>query len=621
MTQEVKLKRVQCNFRSENARFLLECDFSKQYSAYYRKRLQRTRPFVEYNCRCKWSTHIPIYSLAELAGIAGVSAPGSYTDPNDTSSSRARTGSQLSNRSSPTDEPGNFRYSKRLRRLSEEASPLGCSVSQQPETSTQKSPSLFTSPHIAVPAHSPILVPSPADQSNPSQESVPARVSSDSGEEAEDRRCIVVGTIFKRMKLQPNVIKELSNGDFHIRCERYLGQYTSQDDRLVLEDDDQSICLVGNINPKEHITGIIVALLGVLVEDGSQFLVHDVCYAEPNKYILHELSIQDDEPGSDFAHNYLERPLTSSAAGQRADDDGPIYVLLVSSLGFHHDMATNGTHIGALQNMIDFVWGGNQYSDDERCSRVNRILVCGDNLSADRTSRGSPESSQRSGAKDVSIKMKESRRVKEYKESIRAIKHMDDFFAQLSKTIHVDVMPGASDPSTQLMPQQPFHPCMFPKSCVYSTFNCTTNPHHAIYNDQVELLATSGQTIDIVSKFSALSDPLEVMKCHLKWGNCAPSAPDNLYSAPYEDDDPYMIEFIPDVYVAGCQESFKTDHYEYAQYDTMESKSQSSSSSSQKATTKRKDRTLLVTLPRFSDTYSGVLLNLKNLDCELLSFI
>lgn len=604
---------MKCNYQTENARFLLECDFSKQYSHYYRKRLEKTRPFLEFNCRSKWDPRIPLYGLAELASL--VSSLDSPEPFGEISPSQSSLGSM-----SPESGPSSYyKFAKRMRKYSSSSRDR----SPHPKTSTQLAgggkPFTFdkecfegspkpTSSDIESPVGSPI-VPVTKQQivysgGNAEKEK--------KGQENElhpnSNYCIVIGTIFKRMKLQPDVVRELSHGDFHVNCERYLGHYTSQDDKLVLEDEDESISLTGNIDPKKFVTGITVALLGESIDDASHFFVRDICYAEPNSQILYEDLSQ------------VERPL------QQLANTEPIYLMVVSGLGFHQDMGKNEVLIKALQDMIDFVWGAEKYSEDERSSRVSRILVAGDSLLESRLIE--PSDSSQEG--DLALKMKQSRQVKPFKGSIQAVKHMDDFFAQLSKTIEVHVMPGPSDPSSHLMPQQPFHPCMFPKSCMFSTFNCTTNPHHAIYNDNVEILATAGQNIDIISKFSGIKDTIEIMKCHLMWGNSAPSAPDNLYSVPYEDDDPHVIEFIPEVYIAGNQESYRTDFYYYSSGElgsstttTPEPTSQQQPLSSDKsnvASYGKKKRTLLVTIPRFNETYSCVLINLKNLESHLLSF-
>lgn len=627
MTQEVKQRRVQSNYQPENARFLLDCDFSKQYDRYYRKRLEKTRPFLEYNCHLKWDPNTPIYNLSEVA---------TFAPTNETLDSEAN--SFASSSPEPTDEPFcNYKLKKRLRKFSGSQTTASGDRKQQPQTSTQNpkerqaDESLFSDDDIEF--TSPIL------GAQRVHGVVSPTVRRPAGSKTAE--CIVIGTIFKRMRLQPDVVDELSKGNFHVKCEKYLGHYTSQDDTLVLEDCEESIQLVGKINPKHLVTGVVVALLGVSIDDGSQFMVFDICFAEPNRELLYD-DLQPFPP---------ERLLASRR---------PCYLMIVSDLGFHYEMDKRVELTRALQNLIDFIWGGAKYSDDPRSSLVTRILVAGNSLHEDRFSEDEDEllaQAKAAGQDEIMFKMKQSRQVKQYTKTIQASKHMDDFYAQLSKTIHVDVMPGPSDPSSHLMPQQPFHPCMFPQSCMFSTFNCTTNPHHAIYNDNVEILTTAGQNVDIIKKFSDIKNSIDVMKCHLMWGNSAPSAPDNLYSVPYEDEDPFVIDFIPDVYVAGCQDEYKREFYRYTSTDPILENRRSNSSSVSKnksvyqarpsspslfttpaerassstptmsskldesAATEsgaRKERTLLLTVPRFFETFSCVLLDLVTLESQLV---
>lgn len=553
------MRRAECGYKPENVRFLLECDFSKQYSNYYRTRLQNSKTYLEANARSKWDPSIPIYSLVQLASAASQQDDFAETDSN----------SEL---------------------------------------------------------------------------------------------CIIIGTIFKRNKIQSDILEDLTHGGFNIKCERYIGSYVSQDDKIILEDSDESISLIGKIDAGKLVTGVTVALLGQAIDDCGKFLVRDMCFAEPNRMLLYE-----------------PETLTQSVRFERSLDESdtrPLYLMVLSGLEFHHDMEKSATTTQALQNIIDFIWGGGKYSEDERCPRVVRILVVGNNLSEDRLTFTSP-----SQAVDIdpTLKLKRSRQVKPYTSSIMATHHLDDFFAELSKTINVDVMPGPSDPASHLMPQQPFHPCIFPKSCIYPTFNCVTNPHRATYNGHVDILATSGQTIDIVDKFSDISDPISIMKTQLMWGNMAPSAPDNLYSAPCEDDDPMVIDYIPEIYIAGCQDYYRRSRYRYDSCkpsnefanlsaatssnpnETTLQSNESSSLASQRLmmqksfssgsikdtsqvsrsaldnsnsdlsslfdnnrggidTAAQKTSTILITVPKFSETYSCVLINLKTLKSDLVSF-
>lgn len=635
MTQEVKLKRSQCNFQAENARFLLECDFSKQYSHYYRKRLERTRPFIEFNSRSRWNADIPIYSLAELASAIPLgdlldSPPISLKTENDSQDVNRRFSLSLSCESPSSANMSSFEFAKRLRSdgHGKPESPLVSSTQRQ-DHENRPSP-------LVEPSESPILT-------------IQRQTKSEEKKDKSRGSCIIIGTIFKRMKMQPDVVEELSRGDFHVKCERYLGHYANPEDKLVLEDSEESIALAGNIKPGDFVTGVVVALLGHPSEDCDQFFVKDICFAEPNRQLLYDFDEELDksQPAPEVTP-IIRSPTTNE----------PIYLLVVSGLGFTHDMEKQVGLTKALQNLIDFVWGGGKYDNDDRSSKVSRILIVGDNLSSDRSlveSEVSPVDCNLNvagpsrGSSDNDIltdKMRRSRQVKPYSESVDAIKHLDSFFAELSKTIAVDVMPGYSDPSSHLMPQQPFHPCMFPKSCMFALFNCTTNPFHAIYDDHVELLATSGQNVDIVTKFSSINDPIDVMKKHLLWGSSAPSAPDNLYSVPYEEEDPYVIDFIPDVYIAGCQEYYKAEYYfyensenSYGQTSQRKSVNTETPNRSEESITlkpepnpreppnnrdewqpSKKDRTLLLTIPKFCETFTCVLINLKNLETQLLSF-
>jgi DNA polymerase delta subunit 2 len=90
---------------------------------------------------------------------------------------------------------------------------------------------------------------------------------------------------------------------------------------------------------------------------------------------------------------------------------------------------------------------------------------------------------------------------------------------------------------------------------------------------------------------------LDVMERFLEWGHMAPSAPDTLACYPFKDRDPFVITQVPDVFFAGCQSAFGSREIVVA---------------SQKS--------VLVSVPSFSETGSVVLLNLKTLKAEEVTF-
>lgn len=82
---------------------------------------------------------------------------------------------------------------------------------------------------------------------------------------------------------------------------------------------------------------------------------------------------------------------------------------------------------------------------------------------------------------------------------------LDAYLAELATAVHVDIMPGAEDPTNVALPQQPFHRCLFPAATSYGSFHRSTNPHE-FELDGVVLLGSSGQGVDDAAKYSRVED-------------------------------------------------------------------------------------------------------------------
>jgi len=83
----------------------------------------------------------------------------------------------------------------------------------------------------------------------------------------------------------------------------------------------------------------------------------------------------------------------------------------------------------------------------------------------------------------------------------------------------------------------------------------------------------------------------------LEWSHIAPTAPDTLHSYPYCDRDPFVITKCPDVFFVGNQ-------LEYNSVTIEGPKGQS---------------VLLISVPDFETKFVCILVNLKNLHCEMIS--
>ena len=94
-----------------------------------------------------------------------------------------------------------------------------------------------------------------------------------------------------------------------------------------------------------------------------------------------------------------------------------------------------------------------------------------------------------------------------------------------------------------------------------------------------------------------MEDSLDAMAACLRWGHIAPTCPDTLGCYPYHKADPFILEHLPDVFVAGNQEKFQKRTEEI-----------------------NGKKVVLVALPRFCTTKEVVTVNIKDLQCEVLAF-
>ena len=85
-------------------------------------------------------------------------------------------------------------------------------------------------------------------------------------------------------------------------------------------------------------------------------------------------------------------------------------------------------------------------------------------------------------------------------------------------------------------------------------------------------------------------------KC-LQWGHLAPTSPDTLGCFPYTHTDPFVLQAMPDVFIAGNQPNYM------ARKANIYGRS-----------------VLLVSVPKFSQSESLVRINLKQLKSRLISF-
>ncbi|EPS71644.1 hypothetical protein M569_03114, partial [Genlisea aurea] len=331
----------------------------------------------------------------------------------------------------------------------------------------------------------------------------------------EEKKCIIVGTIFKHMKLKPTILDEYSkdrSGSPLVQTHNFI----HSDDFLALEDDSGRVKLHGTLlSPSEYATGIVVALHGKETGTGD-FLVEDILEAG-------------------FPHQ-IERPLSF------ADVDK--FVVFVSGLS----IGSSSANPLNFQLLVDHITG--HLGDEQEqaiAAKYVKVVIAGNSVELPRGLLNG----QNLGSKDQS-------RLSE------PIKELDIILTQIVAGVPLDIMPGAKDPANFSLPQQPLHRCLFPGSRTYNTFRSCTNPH-SFELDDVRFLGTSGQNIDDLAKYSDAKCRLEFMERTLRWRHIAPTAPNTLGCYPFTDRDPFFIETCPHVYFVGNQDEYESSSIQGAE--------------------------------------------------------
>lgn len=401
--------------------------------------------------------------------------------------------------------------------------------------------------------------------------------------------CVVVGTVYKEMKLRFTILDEYSKerGGKSTRSlgDAHLARYTSDDDACVVEDMTGRTAVVaaagggpgpgagrgmsaGPLDVQALATGSVVAVRG-RVNAAGEFEV---------------------------AQCWLPGPAPLPRALGRGARQGKL-VCLVSGLGFGGagDTPEAGLRRSLLVDWLTGHLGGPH--EVARAAQVVRVVVVGNSVDAEEAAEGggeAPVRKENAGAGGVPAKAGHPAR------------ELDMMLTQLCASAPVDIMPGVTDPASFALPQEPLHPCLFP-----STARCTVaadgspalhlcpNPHE-FELDGVRFLGTSGQNVDDLYKYvSHTEDRVELMESTMRARHLCPTAPDTLACYPYTRMDPFVIKESPHVYFVGNQPAFGTALLKHDEGS---------------------GETRLVALPKFAATGEAVLVDLETLDARTVSF-
>lgn len=384
--------------------------------------------------------------------------------------------------------------------------------------------------------------------------------------------CWVVGTCYMEMALKPNILDDISK-DHWISAVPPREKYKSPngDDLTMLEDESGRLRLIGApLAGQNLVTGCIIAAMGTENANGV-FEVVDVkvpdLAPQPGRWELSGVPDQAELEGERKAKKQkLEDEDEDMMDASTVPPGNGSKIAIVSGLDITGRPALN------IDLLMEYLLGeALDPSQQQHTSTISRLIIAGNSISLDDITPNSHLS-----------KVAVSKKHKKYGYDASAYnpgpsKQFDDFLAGILPSIPVTLIPGASDPANVSLPQQPIHSAMFPRARAYGQpplpvgeeenyeaprepgwFDTVTNP----WEGEVEgwrVVAAGGQNVDDVLKYVDSDSRTEMMEKLCRWRCVAPTAPDTLWSYPFQDDDPFVMNECPHLFIVGNQPAFETE--------------------------------------------------------------
>jgi len=258
--------------------------------------------------------------------------------------------------------------------------------------------------------------------------------------------------------------------------------------------------------------------------------------------------------------------------------------------------------------LVEYLTGEVDSSDDQvLASQISRLIIAGNSfasMGADDEPDAEGKRPRRYGYDSTTF-------------SPHPTVNLSAHLLDLARVMPIHLLPGASDPSGTILPQQPLPRAMFGAASALSSFTCETNPtyiHIASGSEPASsrppifrtLLVNSGQPLNDMFKYlpTPPSTRLSLAESTLRWRHMAPTAPDTLWCHPFFANEPFVIMETPDLYIIGNQPRFQT---------RMITGEPDESGSGEK-------RCRVVLVPVFAETGVLVLVNLRTLGVKCVRF-
>ncbi|KAF7718043.1 Uncharacterized protein PECH_002376 [Penicillium ucsense] len=436
--------------------------------------------------------------------------------------------------------------------------------------------------------------------------------------------CWMAGTVYMDMPLKPNILEDLTKETFTSAPpsrRTYTDPSNPSATQIMVEDESGRIRLTGNLLLSTQLaTGVIIAALGTETVDG-EFEVIDIK--------VPDLAPQPER----WARGRLLPAESEEAAKEKSGKSGKI--AFISGLG----ITGTSSDTLALELLSDYLLGYTGIDDSADPSRITRLIIAGNSLGASVTADAAATAADNAVKKKLAPK-KYGYDASAYNSS--PITQLDNFLAELLPSIPVTLMAGESDPANFSLPQQGIHRAMFPRSRAYCAppstgdnkqevgwFDSVSNP----WEGDVEgwrLWGCSGQNVDDVLRYldfpSDDVDPvvdrddsearLRIMEAMLRWRCGVPTAPDTIWSYPFQTIDPFILESSPHIFFTGNQPVFKTTVIEAEAPFRLDGDMEMKESDADTLNA----RVRILSIPRFKDTGELILVDTETLEVEVIRF-
>ncbi|KAL4966275.1 DNA-directed DNA polymerase delta subunit POL31 [Aspergillus stella-maris] len=430
--------------------------------------------------------------------------------------------------------------------------------------------------------------------------------------------CWVAGTIYMEMPLKPNILDDLTKDNFTTAPpprKTYQDPSHPELTEIMLEDESGRLRLTGSkLRSVQLATGAIIAVLGMENKDGDFEAI--------------DIKVPD----------LARQPKRWERDNAPSDPKGG-KIALVSGLGI---TGTSSDSL-ALELLTDYLLGYTGSSKEDgpppEASAITRLVIAGNSLGANTIEVAS--ATDGAAGKKIAQAKKYGYDASAYNAS--PITQLDSFLAELLPSIPITLMPGESDPANFALPQQPIHRAMFPRARAYCApppagegkpepgwFDSVTNP----WEGDVEgwrLWGSSGQNVDDVLRYLDFADEdgnvdtegdtearIRVMEAMLRWRCGVPTAPDTLWSYPFQTHDPFVMQSCPHLFFAGNQPRFRTAIVEGdtpLKLNGEDTDTEMGGTDDQSIPIVR-----LISIPKFRETGELILVDTETLEVEVVRF-